>query len=146
MTDSMRSMTVAALIRDGAGATLIAKPTYREGWLLPVGMVEEVESSKRAYRHKIKEEIALALEVGRLLCDDYQRHSPRSKQSLKFIFAGSSLDERHKTGIVLQEDKIADHAFVSADEALEKLHSFLSCRLWHTPEAEQTGQAFYLED
>ena len=40
-------MGAAALIRDEAGNLLIVKPTYRDGWLLPGGMVEPEETSKR---------------------------------------------------------------------------------------------------
>ena len=46
-------MAAAALIQNDLGALLIVKPNYRDGWLLPGGMVELNESPKRACQREI---------------------------------------------------------------------------------------------
>lgn len=136
----------AALIRDEAGALLIVKPTYRDGWLLPGGMVEPDELPKGACRREIKEEVGLELELGRLLCVDYQNRERRGVERMRFLFDGGTLTNAQTACIVLQEEELSAYAFVSPGEALEKPNPFLSRCVRHAATAEQTGETFYLED
>ena len=146
MESHSKAMAAAALIRDEAGNLLIVKPTYRDGWLLPGGMVEPNESPKQACRREIKEEVGLELSVGRLLCVDYEGSDHRGAETLKFLFEAEMITQALAARIVLQESELSAHAFVSSEEALEKLNPFLSRRLRHALIAEKTGETFYLED
>ena len=144
--ETCKAMAAAALIQNDAGALLIVKPNYREGWLLPGGMVELNESPKRACQREIKEEVGLELSVGRLLCVDYQHSGQHGVESLKFLFDGGTLTQAQICSVTLQEDELSDHAFVSSTEALKKLNDFLSRRVEHALTALQTGKTFYLEE
>ena len=145
-----KAMAAAALIQNDAGALLIVKPNYRDGWLLPGGMVELGESPKQACRREIKEEVGLELQVGRLLCVDYQsvdyHNDQHGVESLKFLFDGGVVTRAQTASIVLQKDELSAHAFVPFAEALEKLNYFLSRRVKHALVAQQTGETFYLEN
>ncbi len=146
-----KPMAAAALIQNDAGALLIVKPNYREGWLLPGGMVEFNESPKQACRREINEEVGLELQVGRLLCVDYQsmdyqNNDRHGVESLKFLFDGGVVTRAQTASIVLQEDELNAHTFVSPAEALRKLSRALSRRTRHALTAQQTGQTFYLEN
>ncbi len=145
-----KPMAAAALIQNDAGAPLIVEPNYRKGWLLPGGMVELDESPKQACRREIKEEVGLELQVGRLLCVDNQSVEDHNDQhgveSLKFLFDGGVVTRAQTASIVLQEDELNAHAFVSHAEALRKLSRALSRRTRHALAAQRTGQTFYLEN
>ena len=141
-----KTMAAAALIRDDMDALLIVKPSYRDGWLLPGGMVESGESPKRACQREIYEEVGLELSVGRLLCVDYEDKDWRGAESLKFVFDGGVLAQAQTASVTLQKDELSDHAFVPTAEAIEKLNYFLSRRVRHALAAQQTGQTYYLEN
>lgn len=138
-------MAAAALIQNDLGALLIVKPNYRDGWLLPEGMVELNESPKRACQREIKEEVGLELQVGSLLCLDYQSRDRNGVESLKFLFDGGVVTKTQTASITLQEDELSAYAFVSSEEALSKLNYFPSRRVRHALTAQQTGQTFYLD-
>lgn len=142
--EAYKTVAAAALIRDDKGALLIVKPVYRDGWLVPGGMVE-LNSPKQACRRE-KEEVGLELSVGRLLCVDYRSKRQQASESLKFLFDGGTLTQAQRRSVTLQEDELSDHAFVPSAEALEKLNYFLSRRVEHALTAQQTGQTFYLEN
>ena len=139
-------MGAAALIQDEAGALLIVKPTYRDGWLLPGGMVEPDELPKRTCRREVKEEVGLELELSRLLCVDYQNRQRKGVERMRFLFDGGTLTQAQVGQIVLQEEELSAHTFVPSDEALEKLNPILSRCVRHALTAAQTGETFYLEN
>ena len=139
-------MAAMALIQNDAGQLLIVKPTYRDGWLLPGGMVEPNESPKRACQREVREEVGLELPVGRLLCVDYETRDQRGAESLKFVFDGGVLTRVQVTAIVLQEDELSAYMFVPFAEALKKLNAFSSRRTRHAFTAQQTGETVYLEN
>ena len=65
---------------------------------------------------------------------------------MRFLFDGGTLMQEQTARIVLQESELSAHAFVSPDEALDKLNPILSCCVRHALTAEQTGETFYLEN
>lgn len=55
------------LFTDALGRLLVVKPTYKPGWELPGGSVEDGESPGRAAVREIAEELGVERPVGRLL-------------------------------------------------------------------------------
>ncbi len=139
-------MAAAALIQNDAGDLLIVKPIYRDGWLLPGGMVEPGESPKRACQREIKEEIGLEHSVGRLLCVDYETKDRRGAESLKFIFDGGIVTQAQIAKIILQEDELSAYTFAPFADALEKLNAFSSRRTERALTARKNGGTVYLEN
>lgn len=139
-------MAAAALIQNDAGQLLIVKPNYRDGWLLPGGMVEFGESPRRACQREIKEEVRLELSVGRLLCVDYETKDRRGAESLKFIFDGGVITQTQTAAIVLQEDELSAYMFTPFADALENLNEFSSRRVEQAFTAQRNGETLYLEN
>jgi 8-oxo-dGTP diphosphatase len=114
--------SAGALIRDDAGALLILKPTYKSGWTVPGGQLEEDgETPWEGCRREVAEETGLNVDSGRLACVDFLRPRSRRAGGLRFLFdcgfLGTGLSDR----IVLQVEEISEFAFVSPDEADERL-------------------------
>jgi ADP-ribose pyrophosphatase YjhB (NUDIX family) len=67
-------VSAGALLHDGSGRILILKPTYKAGWTVPGGQMEEDgESPWEACRREVAEETGLVVERGRLVCVDFLR-------------------------------------------------------------------------
>jgi len=66
---------------DGDGNVLLVNPTYKPGWELPGGVVEADESPADACRREVREELGLDVEVGELMCVDYNRATPDTSKA-----------------------------------------------------------------
>ena len=108
--------SAGALIFDRTGRLLILKPTYKAGWTIPGGQIEETgESPWQACRRETLEECGLELERGRLACVDFLRSRPGRPGGLRFLFdCGSFHDEQLAAisidGLEIDEYRLADPA------------------------------------
>ena len=95
MTSDFRVATprlaAGILFRDRAGAVLLVKPSYKEGWDIPGGYVEPGESPKDAAARELQEELGLTRTLGRLLVIDWAPH-PDEGDKLLFVFDGGVLE------------------------------------------------------
>jgi 8-oxo-dGTP diphosphatase len=114
--------SAGALIRNEAGALLILKPTYKSGWTVPGGQLEEDgETPWEGCRREVAEETGLTVSSGRLACVDFLRPRPRRAGGLRFLFDCGSLAPDVVDRIVLQEEEISEFAWVTPDEADDRL-------------------------
>ncbi|MEK7105512.1 MAG: NUDIX hydrolase, partial [Patescibacteria group bacterium] len=60
------------LIFNRRGEVLILKTTYRDGWIIPGGIVEEGESPIETCLREVQEEIGIKIKLGKLICLDYK--------------------------------------------------------------------------
>jgi len=133
-----------ALIFDGAGRLLILKPTYKSGWTVPGGQMEDNgETPWEACRREVYEESGLVVESGRLVCVDFLRPRPEKPGGMRFLFDCGAFDDETFAGIVIQEDEIAEHRFVDVAGALELLSGPLRRRVGASVGVQST---VYLED
>ena len=84
-------MGSGALYRDRVGAVVLVKPSYKDGWDLPGGIVEPGESPLEAVRREVVEELGVALPVGRLLEVDSAPDDVIGDKLL-WVFDGGVLD------------------------------------------------------
>jgi 8-oxo-dGTP diphosphatase len=113
-------VTAGALITDPGGRVLLVKPNYRDHWLFPGGTADDNESPEAACARELKEEIGLALPVGRLLLVDWRpARAERPRPTVGFIFDAGILERPER--IRLQEDELDDHAFFEPGEAAARL-------------------------
>lgn len=141
-----KRMAAGALLLNEQGDLLIVKPTYRDDWLVPGGVVEADESPREACVRELREEIGLTIAVTSLLCIDYQHSDAERTESLQFIFDGGMLVQEQIAQIVLPPDELARWAFVPYAEAIALVNERLGQRIAFALPARNQGRTAYLED
>ena len=137
--------SAGALIRDAAGHVLILKPTYKAGWTIPGGQLEEDgETPWEGCRREVREETGLTVESGRLACVDFLRPRPRRPGGLRFLFDCGSLGPGAEDGIVLPPEEISEHRWVTPDDADRQLSGPVGRRVAQA--LSHAGGTVYLED
>ncbi len=136
--------SAGALVFDGAGRLLVLKPTYKSGWTVPGGQMEDNgETPWEACRREVHEESGLVIDRGRLVCVDFLRPRPQRPGGMRFLFDCGPLDDEALTGIMLQEDEISEYRLEDMEPALELLSGPLRRRVRACVGATNT---VYLED
>jgi 8-oxo-dGTP pyrophosphatase MutT (NUDIX family) len=136
--------SAGALLHDGDGRILVLEPTYKAGWTVPGGQVEEDgETPWEACRREVREETGLEVAGGRLACVDFLRPRPGRPGGMRFLFDCGVVPAGDRDRIVVQVGEIADHRWVAPDQA---------ARLLSGPVGRRVAQALastgtrYLED
>ena len=124
-----KRISAGALIRNGAGELLIVKPNYRDGWLLPGGIVEAGESPQRALLREVEEELNLRLRAPRLRCVDYLRASGDYGESLHLLFACTAPSEAELAQLRMDADELDEWRWSAPDAAQALLVPSIAARL-----------------
>ncbi len=136
--------SAGALLHDGDGRILILKPSYKSGWTVPGGQVEEDgESPWAACRREVAEETGLDVATGRLVCVDFLHPRPDRPGGVRFLFDCGVVAAADRSRIVLQESEIEDYRWVEAGEAAGLLSGPVGRRVRRSLGAIGTR---YLED
>lgn len=141
-----KRMGTGALIFDADNRLLLVKPSYKDHWSIPGGVVDQNESPRIACLREIKEEVGLELSEVRLLCIDYVSAVQEKDENLQFIFYGGVLTTSEILKIKLNQSELSEHKFVEVSEALSKVSKKLSKRLPKCLIALKDSTAVYLED
>jgi 8-oxo-dGTP pyrophosphatase MutT (NUDIX family) len=136
--------SAGALVFDGAGRLLVLKPTYKRGWTVPGGQMEDDgETPWEACRREVHEECGLDVAHGHLVCVDFLRPRPDHPGGLRFLFDCGTVDDTQLAAVVLQPEEIAEHRLVPVEEALTMLSGPLRRRVGA---AVGASTCVYLED
>jgi 8-oxo-dGTP pyrophosphatase MutT (NUDIX family) len=136
--------SASAVLHDGDGRILVLKPTYKAGWTVPGGQVEEDgESPWEACRREVSEETGLTVDTGRLVCVDFLHPRPGRPGGIRFLFDGGVVGPADRQRIVLQAGEIEDHRWVPPDDAGRLLSGPVGRRVTRALAASGT---LYLED
>ena len=141
-----KRMGVGALILNEKDELLIVKPSYKDHWSVPGGVVDEGESPRNACVREVKEEIGLDIENPKFLCVDWTSPTPEKGESLQFIFFGGVLQQEQINKIKLQADEIGEYQFMTLEKALPLLSEKLGRRIPKCLGAMKNKTALYLED
>jgi len=115
-------VSAGALTFDRAGRLLILKPTYKTGWTIPGGVMEnDGETPWDACQREVREECGIELRSGRLACVDFRSGRPGHPGGIRFLFDCGPADDAALAAIKLQPEEIAEHRFVPLDTALALL-------------------------
>lgn len=137
--------SAGALVFDGAGRLLVLEPTYKKGWTIPGGIMEDDgETPWEACQREAFEECGLQLTSGRLACVDFLRPRPERPGGLRFLFDCGTLSDGVLEGIVLQEVEIASYRLAALPEALDLLSGPLRRRV--RAACQRPRRVRYLED
>jgi 8-oxo-dGTP diphosphatase len=136
--------SAGALIFDAARRLLVLKPTYKSGWTVPGGQMEDDgETPWEACRREVQEETGLVVDAGRLVCVDFLRPRPGKPGGIRFLFDCGVLDDRTLAAIEVQQGEISEYRLEDLAVALELLSGPLRRRVGAA--AGALG-AVYLED
>jgi 8-oxo-dGTP pyrophosphatase MutT (NUDIX family) len=124
-----KRLASAVLLFDHAGRLLLVKPSYRDEWLIPGGLVEKNESPWTAAKRETLEEIGVALDQLRFLAMDWRSTDNDYDDSLHFIFDGGTLSAEQQAAIRCDGIEIVDHKFADREEAEALLDPFLGRRV-----------------
>ena len=140
-------MATNILLFDAEGKFLIVKPTYRDHWLMPGGLVDANESPTRGAMREVSEELGLLLDKLDLVCVAYHRDDDGIKgDRVVFVFDGGLLSASQIDAISLGEDELSEWRFVTLDEALPLLGTMFAQRIPGALQARKQNRVLYLED
>ncbi|GAA2074006.1 NUDIX hydrolase [Actinomadura alba] len=135
----------AALLLDGLGRVLLVKPTYKEGWFLPGGVIEEGESPLGACLRECEEELGLIPHLDGLVCVDWGPPRDGIDAVNIFVFSGSIADDEIAR-IRLPPDELSDHVLVSPEKVGDLVPPHIARRMAPSLRAAAEARAVYLED
>lgn len=119
--------SAGALIFDGHGRLLILKPTYKQGWTIPGGVMEAGETPWQACQREAGEETGLVVTRGRLVCVDFRPPKPERPGKparpggLRFLFDCGAFGPQALAAIVLQAEEISESRLLPRAQALPLL-------------------------
>jgi len=102
-------MGSGVLYRDGSDRLVLVKPSYKEGWDLPGGIVEPGESPHQAVCREVVEELGTALPVGRLLVVDWAPDDVVGDKLL-WVFDGGVLADAQLAALRVDGEELLDAA------------------------------------
>jgi ADP-ribose pyrophosphatase YjhB (NUDIX family) len=137
-----KRLSVGALLTNAIGEILIVNPNYRNGWLLPGGVVDADESPVAALMREVEEELGLALRPQRLLCVDYTSRNEHYEEGIHLLFDCGALTDEQISCIRLCDKELVEWLFCSPETAKACLVPSLALRLAHVGD----GGTVYLEN
>lgn len=140
-----KRVAVGALIRDQVGRLLVVKPIYREGWLLPGGVVDRDESPRSGLCRELREELGLILEPKQLLCVDYVSAHDNFADGLHLLFDGGVLPTNLIGELSICDPELHALQWLAAEEAMNILVPSLARRL-RCLLMNETNQIVYMEN
>lgn len=142
-----KPVSAAVLLVNESGKILLLKPTYRDDWNLPGGVVEASESPLDGAIREAKEELGITLtrQQLRLSTVDYRPVKNELVDKLYFYFHGGTLSQQQVDSITLEQSEIEEMRFATLDEA-KRLLSKWTHRQVSVSLSEQSSRATYLEN
>lgn len=144
-----KRMAAGVIFLNEAGEILIVKPTYKDHWSVPGGVIEKDESPRDAALREVKEEIGIELKNIDFLCIDYM--SPKDSgystkdENIQFIFYGGLITSCDLNKIKIPKNEISDYKFFAKEEAIKLVNVKLANRLKSCFDALEAGVSVYLE-
>ena len=137
-------VSAGAMIFDRAGRLLILKPTYKSGWTIPGGVMEEDgETPWEACRREVREECGIDVRRGRLACMDFRRPRPGRPGGVRFLFDCGAVGGKRLAAIVIQPEEVSEYRLAALPDALALLRGPIRRRV----RAATAGRGLvYLED
>lgn len=141
-----KRMGAAALLLDNKGRILMLKPSYKDHWTIPGGVIEKDESPKEGCNREIEEEIGIKVRVKKLLAVNYNTASAERDENLQWIFYGGIFRPSQVAKIRIDDKEIIQFKFVDLDAALEIIEPGMRDKLPLYKRVLQASGAVYLEN
>jgi 8-oxo-dGTP diphosphatase len=142
-----KRIAAGVVARDEHGRILLVKPTYKEPWEIPGGVVDAGESPLATCQREIEEELGVTWSVGRLLVIDYVGDDPPFMEALVLVFDGG-VHPNNVTPISPSANaELSSAEWCPVDLALERVDPRLRRRLRSALEAlNESTSTMYLEE
>ncbi|RJR14485.1 NUDIX hydrolase [Candidatus Parcubacteria bacterium] len=140
-----KRMGAGALMFNDKDELLLVKPSYKEHWSIPGGVVDAEESPRNACVREVEEEIGIRPTAIKFLCVDYYPTTDGKGENIQFIFFGGRLNSRQISQIRIDGKEILEYTFVPRDSAISMLGPRLAKRLSKSLEALDRNSPVYLE-
>ncbi|MFG2182648.1 NUDIX domain-containing protein [Streptomyces abikoensis] len=137
-------MAAGALFFNDQGHVLLVRPSYKPGWEVPGGYVEEGESPLAACRREVQEELGVSAAIGSLLVVDWAPSEAEGDKVL-YIFDGGVLPPDEVGAIKLASDELLAAEFHPAGTLDELLIPRLARRVKQAITARGQAHPRYLE-
>lgn len=125
---------------------LIVKPSYRNYWSIPGGVVEKNETPKNGCIREIQEEIGLSISKLQFLSVNYIFDNEKKGESLLFIFYGGTLSNKQIASIQIDKKEIIEYKFLKIKHALSLLDKIMKDSISKSLKALKNKTALYLEN
>ncbi|WP_019634613.1 NUDIX domain-containing protein [Actinomadura atramentaria] len=135
----------AALLRDDRGRVLLVKPTYKDGWFLPGGVIEQDESPLTACVRECQEELGLVPRLDGLVCVDWAPPRDGVDAVNIYVFGGAITDDE-AARLKLPPDELSDHLLAAPEEIPALAPPHIARRMAPSLRALADGRTVYLED
>ncbi len=126
-----RRCSAGGLIWDQDGKIAVVRTSYRDGWMIPGGVVEAGETPAEALVREAAEEIGAAPVVRSMVCVDILPPDNGFSESVHFLFDCHPLDDPALDRLRIDGREILEMRFVLPQEALGMLYPTVSRRLAH---------------
>jgi ADP-ribose pyrophosphatase YjhB (NUDIX family) len=138
------ALSANAVLRDAQGRVAMVRNTYRPGWSLPGGVVDDNEPPTAACVREVAEELGYTVgRLGPLLAIQWaQRRDGSTLQFLSFTFDAGVCEDPSK--LRAQPEEIAEIRFFDFDELPHDTRPFIVRRLAAIRNAP--GAVAYLEE
>jgi 8-oxo-dGTP pyrophosphatase MutT (NUDIX family) len=126
-----KRLAAGVLLVDQKGRLLVVKPSYRDCWLIPGGLVEKDEPPWEAAWRETEEEVGLKLDPASLHLKAIDWCPPNAgyDESLHFIFDGGAILPEMQREIMVDGMEIVEHRFIEIMTALPMLEPPLAMRV-----------------
>lgn len=139
------ALSASAVLRDPQGRIALVRNTYRDGWSLPGGVVDDNEPPAEASIREVREELGHeATGPAELLVVQWAGRGRGPVQFLNFTFDVGLCPDPAK--LVPQEEEIAEIAFFAPDALPGDLRPFMRHRMDAIIGGEFRGVAYIQEN
>jgi len=142
-----KRISVGVILFNELGNILLVNPIYRDGWLVPGGIVEEGESPLDACYREVLEELSISMNSDLILtCIDYTSSCDKYSEGVNLLFSGGVLPKNVIEDIDIDRGEINEFGFFVVSDAQKILVDTLSKRLAVVASEESHRSCVYLEN
>jgi 8-oxo-dGTP diphosphatase len=140
-----KRVAAGLVCRDASGRVLLVRPTYKPRWEVPGGVVETDESPAAAVAREVREELGVALFIGRLLVVDWIPAQGPKTEGLMFLFDGGVLDAETTHRFALPADELREWVFTDPNQLASRVTERMARRLRAALDVVDAQATRYLE-
>ncbi|MFH1433575.1 MAG: NUDIX hydrolase [Candidatus Uhrbacteria bacterium] len=141
-----KRLASGVLLFNDADQLLIVKPSYKNHWSIPGGIVDLDESPTECVVRECNEEVGISIRSPRLVCVDYRSADVERNEHINFVYLADQLIDSDIDSIEIDGDEIIEYKFVFMPDALKQISPRIVRLINSTGIDNKTKQVYYLEN